>query len=434
VLGQQPPPIRQIAALEHVTSDSLALQSVTAALAMPGGRVMINDTRGRRALLLDSTLQHAKIVADTTDATADAYGRSWATLIRLRADSALLMVPSTLSMFIISPSGAIARTMAFPRPDDAQELSGVWGVPSVDDRGRLIYFGGVGVLPGVMMLTRGIQLVDHGQPTAVAQQLALHGGGFRVGITRADSSFIARIDLRTRATDTVAWVRIPRYERNVKVDDDGALTAIATTPDPLPLIDQWTALRDGTVAIVRGRDYHVDRISPDGRVTPSAKLPFEWKRVGDTEKQALIDSAVTALQHEFDEIAASRAAGRPGAGRGAAGSTGGRGGGAGGGAGGGSSTLAPMIAARPELGDVPDYFPPFGERAVTADADDNLWIRTTNMVDGRPVYDVVSRGGTLIDRVQLPRYRTVAGFGAGVVYMAVADANGVVRLERARVK
>jgi hypothetical protein len=36
--------------------------------------------------------------------------------------------------------------------------------------------------------------------------------------------------------------------------------------------------------------------------------------------------------------------------------------------------------------------------------------------------------------VQLPRYRTVAGFGAGVVYMAVADANGVVRLERARVK
>jgi hypothetical protein len=71
---------------------------------------------------------------------------------------------------------------------------------------------------------------------------------------------------------------------------------------------------------------------------------------------------------------------------------------------------------------------------VAADVDDNLWIRTTTVIDGRPVYDVVNRRGELFDRVQLPRYRTIAGFGPGVVYMAVTDANGVVRLERARVK
>jgi hypothetical protein len=36
--------------------------------------------------------------------------------------------------------------------------------------------------------------------------------------------------------------------------------------------------------------------------------------------------------------------------------------------------------------------------------------------------------------VQLPAFRTLAGFGKGVVYLAVRDAAGVVHLERARVR
>jgi hypothetical protein len=50
------------------------------------------------------------------------------------------------------------------------------------------------------------------------------------------------------------------------------------------------------------------------------------------------------------------------------------------------------------------------------------------------VYDVVNRKGELVDRVQLPSFRTIAGFGPGVVYMAVKDEAGIVHLERARVK
>jgi hypothetical protein len=34
----------------------------------------------------------------------------------------------------------------------------------------------------------------------------------------------------------------------------------------------------------------------------------------------------------------------------------------------------------------------------------------------------------------LPRYRTIAGFGTGVIYMAVQEPSGKVRLERARLK
>ena len=73
-------------------------------------------------------------------------------------------------------------------------------------------------------------------------------------------------------------------------------------------------------------------------------------------------------------------------------------------------------------------------RSVRADAEGNLWIRPTTRVGGQPVYDIVNRRGEIIDRVQLPSFRTIAGFGPGVVYMAMIDAAGIVHLERARVK
>jgi hypothetical protein len=47
---------------------------------------------------------------------------------------------------------------------------------------------------------------------------------------------------------------------------------------------------------------------------------------------------------------------------------------------------------------------------------------------------VVNRQGTIVDRVQLPPFRTIAGFGPGAIYMAVKDAAGTVHLERARIK
>jgi len=94
----------------------------------------------------------------------------------------------------------------------------------------------------------------------------------------------------------------------------------------------------------------------------------------------------------------------------------------------------PNVIGRPELNDVPDYVPPFSRGAVRADVDGNLWVRTSTLVSGQPVYDIINRAGELADRVQLPPFRSIAGFAPGVVYMAVKDASGAVRLERARVR
>ena len=75
---------------------------------------------------------------------------------------------------------------------------------------------------------------------------------------------------------------------------------------------------------------------------------------------------------------------------------------------------------------MPDYRPAFTTGAAKADADGNVWIRTsavrTGSVGGGPIYDIVNRKGEVIDRVQVPAGRQIVGFGkGGVVYMQARD-------------
>ena len=254
------------------------------------------------------------------------------------------------------------------------------------------------------MLGRGDAIYSNGKPTALAR--------FNVHV---DSAWLVRVDLSSRTFDSVAVMHIPRLDRELKTDDNGGLTSIVTIYDPVPVVDDWTITRDGTLAVVRGRDYHIDWLGRDGKWSSSPRLPFDWQKLDDARKQALIDSTVARWQGQNDNVM-----------------RGGRGGG------GPPPNLAPLVAGRPSLESLPTYLPPFaafqgGGSPLSSDADGNVWIRTTNNVDGRPVYDVVNRRGEMIDRVQLPAFRTVAGFGPGVIYMAVKDSSGAVRLERARI-
>jgi hypothetical protein len=412
--AQKAPPIRQIGRLERVTTDSLG--SVRLAIPMQHGSVLVHDGKNRRVLLFDSTLAHALVVADTTDKTNSAYGRSLGELIPYRGDSALFVDVGGLSMMVIDPSGKLGRVMAIPRADDAQRMLDVFGLPGFDGSGRIIY---------------SVSNRDQGHRVACCVEHPGRLPQYRAGshpIPKADSVQLIRIDLATRALDTIASVKVEIDMQRFVTDDDGVIQSLEWLTAPLQTVDSWTVMSDGTLAIVRGRDLHVDFFGADGRWTSSPKLPFDWERVDDTRKLALIDSGTKALQERAGRAAVSSAGG----GRGA---VGGRGGGGAAAAGGrGAMTRIPDVVVRPNQADVADYVPAIDEHSVSADAENNLWIRTSTRVDGRPVYDVVNRRGEMVDRVQLPAFRTIAGFGAGVIYMAVADGTGQVRLERARVR
>jgi hypothetical protein len=269
-----------------------------------------------------------------------------------------------------------------------------------------------------------------------------------------DSAAIVRMDLVSRAMDTIGFIKTPKVKVDVTRDDNGRVTA-ATQINPLPVVDDWAVLPDGSVAFVRGRDYHVDFVSAEGSRTSAVKIPFEWQRLTDEDKVAFIDSLKAARARlganapMFGFGGAGGAGvgaggpqmviiGGPGGGPGGPGGPGGGAGGAGGGPnvrGGGPGGAGVQMNFIP-ASELPDYKPPFFAGSVRADTEGNLWVRTipTKAIAGGPVYDVINRKGELVDRVQIPENRTIVGFGAdGAVYLAARD-NTTVYLERAKLR
>ena len=419
------PPIRP---LGPVLATSDALGAVAAVQALLGGRLLVNDPAGRRVVLLDSMLKEIAVVADTTAATRNAYGGQNGGLIPFRGDSALFVDPQSLSMLVIEPSGKIARIMAAPRANDVFFLlGGPMGNPGFDAKGRLVYrmMGGV-----------------RGGPRAPGQPMTPP--------VLPDSAPIVRYDLTARKLDTAAFVKVyaPKF---YVVQTEGGGTRMSSYVNPIPEVDDWAVLPDGTIAIVR-KDYHVDFIDADGQRASGPKIPFDWQRLSDSMKVAIIDSSKSAFER-------MRAAG-PGAGPGGnqiVVATGPGGPPPGGAPGGG----VPMIVIREDRGgaapprrggeagerraegpppmsfvqpsELPDYRPAFSNGSVRADADGKLWVRIMSPKPASgPEYDVIDRTGKLVDRVVLPAGTTITGFApGGIVYLGVRDASGV-RVVRAR--
>src|SRR6185436_760681 len=94
--------------------------------------------------------------------------------------------------------------------------------------------------------------------------------------TPPDSAALVRVDLATRKLDTLLWIKVPQPKIDVQRDADGRITGVNTVMNPLPQADDWAMLPDGTVAAVRGRDYHVDWVAPDGEKSSTGKIPFAW--------------------------------------------------------------------------------------------------------------------------------------------------------------
>ena len=433
--AQSLPPVRQLGPVTAVAKEPLG--AVTTVRHLPDGRVLVNDIVGRRVVMFDSALSLVSVVADTTSATANAYGVQPGGLIAYRGDSTLFVDPASLSMLLIDPSGKIARVMAAPRANGVGFLvGGPFGNPGFDPKGRLVYrappsFAGFRPGPGASG-NRLPQLPPF-----------------------PDSAALVRFDLATRQTDTATFFKTPKFNLTMTQSPDGGVR-VTTTTNPLPQGDDWALLPDGTIALVRTKDFHVDWLNPDGTTTASPKIPFQWERLTDEAKVAFVDSAKIAIEKQRASGQFGRDAGVPqlltrtvdaaagpprrdGAGGSDAPRTGSAPGGnttvtttAGPGGGAFGGQLPPLTMVAPS--ELPDYKPAFTPGSTRADAEGNLWIRTSQNVDARPVYDIINRKGELVDRVQLPANRVLAGFGSGgVVYLAVRD-GATAHLEKARVR
>lgn len=422
VSAQQRPPIRQIGSTTEKASE--ALSGMFGVRHLPNGAVLVNDIGKRRVILFDPALASFTVVADSTSATANAYSGRTGGLIAYRGDSTLFVDPSSLSMLVIDGGGKIARVMSVPRSQDAMMLGGGLGGAVFDGAGRLVYR----TPPAIRMMRPA-----PGAPPAPPDI--------------PDSAAIVRVDLATRQLDTLGFIKTPTVKMDVQHSAEGRMT-MSSQLNPLPVVDDWAVLSDGSIALVRGRDYHIDWIRPDGSTASSAKIPFEWQRLTDEDKVAFIDSVRAARERMGANAPGISMGGGTVMGMGGPGAGGGGGspqivmrvapgGGDGGppprGQGGG---FAPPQMTFVPASELPDYKPPFFAGSVRADADGRLWIRTipTEAIQGGPVYDVVDGRGELVERVQVPADRAIVGFGAGgVVYLSHRDGEATY-LERARVR
>jgi hypothetical protein len=413
--AQQKVPVRNLSAASAKTAEPLG--AVFGVRQLPGGKLLVNDATRHRVLLFDSTLTKYKVVIDSAPGAVNSYGSRSTPIIPYVGDSTLFVDAASQSMLVIDPTGKIARTMAAPHPEQlpylAQSGSGV------DNKGRLIYRGVALPVPK----PRG----PDGKFTMSAFP---------------DSTPVIRADFEARTIDTIGRVKTLADQRTVILPVDGK-QVVKTTINPLTSLDEWAVLSDGSVAFVRGADYHIDWLHPDESRTSSAKLPFDWKRLTDEDKQRLIDSARTAQAKPADAAKAGGADGPT-----VMTSMGGGGGGGGvvsvGGAGGGAMTMSlpsngnmpkPQIEFVP-LSEMADYYPPIRQGAAMPDLDGKLWILPTTSaqsIAGELVYDVVNHKGELTERVRMPAGRSVAGFGrGGIVYLMWKDRDKGWYLERTR--
>ena len=399
-LAQSPIPIRTTAPAAQSPEQfgpNLSIRS------LPNGKALVHDIAHKRMVVFDSLMSNLTVTVDSEGTTGSKYPNSYGgtQLIPYLADSTLYPDMEAKTFMVFDPNGRFAHATAHP---NARDLSAFMlqnpGVEGTDREGRLIYRSISG--PAIPKLKTGEE----------------------PPIRTRDTISIVRADFNKRIVDTVAsFTAVHNQDINLHVDADGKRTAVRTI-NPLPIgPDDWGVMTDGTIAVIRSHDYHVDLTFPDGRTVVGAKLPFDWRRLSDDDKQRrvdstkrVIDSLVSLGKYRSGKIIFS-IQGAPGeASR--------------------IDSLTPTVAYSP-ITDMADYIPPFRAGALKPDADNNVWIlpTTSASANGGLLYDVINNKGELFERVQLPADRFVVGFGKGrVVYVAHYDRPGkFYTLERTRV-
>lgn len=374
-------PVRRLGPVVASARDTLSTRVVVHPLS--DGSVLVgvwgpaNTLQGQSVKLFDPTLQQVTLVRDSSQVPQ----------IIPAGDSAILLDRQARSMVLIDGRGRDVRTLALPKASDLNQLTPFLRAPRLDRHGALIYQGAT---------------PPPEEPTIERLQSPF----------QPDSAPLVRANFDTRRVDTIARIRIAQPVRTT-FGDHGRNIAVDNVIDPMAAGDEWTMLPDGTVAIVREHDYHIDWIDPDGTRRSTGRMPMDWRRITDERKQFIIDS----MRPTLDSLAKRtppRTLPTPD----------------------GPRTTTWNYAVVPPAR-MRDYEPPIGPGSVRADLDGNLWIapRTSSgAAGGGLLYDVVNRKGEITERVQFPPGVALAGFGPnGAVYvLRVQGTAGF--LERARLR
>jgi hypothetical protein len=393
--AQQARPIRSLAGVPSTVSP-LTFADISQIREISRGRLLVHDEDRRLVVLLDSALAVSHIAIDSVRGRSNSYGRQDGWLLPYTADSTLFVDPADNAFMVLDENGRFARVKAVPVDTDELEIGG--------DRRPTFH-----VSRGLIFTTSEIRVDSTLRPPPGSPDLRK---------IMEDSIQIVAVDMRTRRPVTVGAARVGLTSVRIASDGD-------TDNDDFGLwhrVDDYAVLPDGTIGIVRGKDYHVDWIAPDGSMRSSPPVAFEWYRPTPEDRKRLTDSMTLVRDRDIErmerdyqrDLAEATARGR---------------------------AIDPEdIPFKPSpfsSSEIPEIMPAFSRGAVRADADGNLWIEIKRY-DGKAsdpaVFDVVNRDGVLIDRVRMPPGKTLVGFGKGGHVYLQSSVPGGDRLERIKAR
>jgi hypothetical protein len=341
------------------------LSAVNGVRELPDGRVLVADG-----------IEEVLLRLDPRSGRADTLGRAGQGPGEYRSPDALYPMPGGATLLVdlgngrlnlLGPDGGYRESMPIAQGGDG-ELTMV--LPRGTDAAGRIYFQARGRDPA------------------------------------ADSAPVMRWDRTRRAFEAVAQVRLGRVHTQSSGGENNR--SMRQRPQPFPAGDAWAVAPDGSLAVARAADYHLEWLRPGGATTRGRPFAFTPVPVGEAERREWAAEMSTALRVSVEtrngemRAAFSR---RPEPGR--------------------SDDTDGMTwpAAKPA-------FPPGGAWTTS---EGEAWVERWVPAGAPRSFDVFGPDAALRRRVTLPAGRRLAGFGRGTLYLQHADAEtGLVALERYR--
>jgi hypothetical protein len=320
------------------------------------GRVLVLDRRDRIVLIVDFRSGKSSTVG--REGTGPGEYLQPGRLFELGPDTTAIYDGPARRFVTVGPDGKAGEAFRFDVATGAGNQRG--GIPKWSDaQGRLF---------------------TEGSPYAIGEPRA------------ADSAAITRFTRGAAKGDTLAYALLDKETIQVR-NLPGQGVSIANGVKAFASRDDWVALPDGGVAVVRTATYHVDWYSPSGVRTAGPVVKTEAIRVTQTDKE----------QSKKERLALMQSA-RP--------------------RNGGATASPPPPAAMAGLPELmfPPVKPPFEVGSTLARPNGEVWVmRSREARDRVAVYDVFTKAGGLIGRVAFPPATRLVGFGNATLYTVRLD-------------
>ena len=321
------------------------------------GRVLVLDRRDRIVLMVD--FKSAKSTAVGREGTGPGEYVQPGRLFQLGPDTTAIYDGPARRFVTVGPDGKAGEAFRLDLATGAGNQRG--GIPKWSDaQGRIFV---------------------EGSPYAT-------GGEMRA----ADSAAITRYARGAAKGDTLAYAILDKETIQIR-NLPGEGVSISNGVKAFASRDDWVALPDGGVAIVRAATYRVDWYSPTGVRTAGPVVKTEAIPVTDADKEQVKKERLALMQNARQRNGGTTASAPP------------------------PSAMVGM----PEL-TFPPVKPPFEVGSTLARPNGEVWaMRSHTARDRVAVYDVFTKSGGLVGRVAFPPATRLVGFGNATLYTVRVD-------------